>query len=182
MLPLIFIMFSSCWKQDKPTPPKELPLRVNYEERVVIYDSVYYWSVEDKQYLKKWDTARYIVTPIKEFEVVPNGTQIMKYSNKSGYGRTKYIGWLLILLVTGVVTWAATRFITFSNGEVKWITRGLLIIAGIGVGLLTVTPNVVSGNNAKTITERQLKHYQSIDPELNYFWDSVFQNKKLIKN
>lgn len=172
----------SCWKIDKPTPPRLLPKGVFMEERVPVYDSVNVWSVEQKQYVKVWGIARYNVVPIREYEVVPNGKQIMKYSNASGYGKTKYIGWSIVIAVIALIWWASGQYFSLDKGTAKAVTRGVAIITAIGIALLTITPANIARNNAKPITEKQLRHYEAIDPELNYFWDSVFTKGALIKN
>jgi hypothetical protein len=137
------------------------------------------WSVYEKQYVKQWGIARYKVVPIKEFEVVPNGEQVMRYANKSGYGWRKAVGILLIILV-GVGLWKFAGL--YTNGEAKFLTRTFAIILSIGLSFLTQRPANIAMNNAKAITEKQLIHYQAIDPELNYFWDSVYNKGGIIKN
>lgn len=177
----ILFAFSSCWKQDKDIPPRLLEPRKFFEERLPVYDSVSVWSVEKKQYVKQWGIARYVVVPIKEYEVIPNGKQTMKYANLQGYGKTKYVGWLIVAFVFGLIWWAAGELISVDKSAAKAIVRGVALILCVGVGLLTITPANVAQLNAKPITEKQLKHYQSIDPELNYFWDSVYNANAILK-
>jgi uncharacterized protein YceK len=190
----IATLFSSCWKWDKPTPPRELPAGVYQEERVPVYDSVYVLDVTAKQYVKQWGIARYKVVPIKEMEVVPTGKQVMKFSYFAGYGWLQLIGLILIAGMLYVLfalhiandekllRKAQLRLGKLATG-ISISTRGqaVTIIRGVAVGLifalafLTLHPGAIAQNNAKTITEKQLKHYQAIDPELNYFWDSVYK-------
>jgi hypothetical protein len=190
----IATLFSSCWKWDKPTPPRELAAGVFQEERVPVYDSVSVWSVTQKQYVKEWGIARYKVVPIKEMEVVPTGKQVMKFSYFAGYGWLQLIGIILIIaflyLLFAVhiandenhlrkaklmIGKFATSIEVYSRGSAVNIMRGFAVLLIIAVGFLTLHPGAIAQNNAKTITEKQLKHYQAIDPELNYFWDSVYK-------
>jgi hypothetical protein len=69
----------------------------------------------------------------------------------------------------------ATSIEVYSRGSAVNIMRGFAVLLIIAVGFLTLHPGAIAQNNAKTITEKQLKHYQAIDPELNYFWDSVYK-------
>jgi uncharacterized protein YceK len=194
LLIAVTTLFSSCWKWDKPTPPRELPAGVYQEERVPVYDSVYVLDVAAKQYVKTWGIARYKVVPIKEMEVVPTGKQVMKFSYFAGYGWLQLIGIVLIgafLYLLFAVHIAndekllrqarlrigkfATSIEVETRGHAVGIIRGLAVILIIALGFLTLHPGAIAQNNAKTITEKQLKHYQAIDPELNYFWDSVYK-------
>jgi uncharacterized protein YceK len=190
----IATLFSSCWNWDKPTPPRELANGVYNEEREPVYDSVFVWNVAAKQYVKEWGIARYKVVPIKEMEVVPSGKQVMKFSYFAGYGWLQLIG--LILIAAFVYTLIAlhisndekllrkaklrigkfaTSIEVSTRGHAVAIIRGLGVLLIIALGFLTLHPGAIAQNNAKTITEKQLKHYQAIDPELNYFWDSVYK-------
>lgn len=177
------LFLSSCWKTDKPTEPRLLAQRsIPLTEIVPVYDSMYQWNVVKKQYIKVWGKAKDSVVNVNEYEVVPNGEQVMKYSKATGYNTLKIIGWLIVIVIGGLIAWAAGRFITFEKGETKLITRLVMIGLAIGVGFLTIRPGNIAQNNAKTITEKKLKHYQSIDPELNYFWDSVYNSGAILKN
>ncbi len=194
LLVTVVSLFASCWRMDKPTPPRELPAGVYQEERVPVYDSVYVLDVAAKKYVKQWGIARYQVVPIKEMEVVPSGKQVMKYSYASGYGWLQFVGlifiagFLYVLVSVHIANdekllkkarlrlgkWV-TGIEVSTRGHAVGIIRGLAVALMISLGFLTLHPGAIALNNAKTITEKQLKHYQSIDPELNYFWDSVYK-------
>jgi len=159
---------ASCWSNDS-RPPRELAQGVYQEEVIQVPDSVMQWSVEQKQYVKVWGFTTKIV-PIKEFEVVPNGQQVKKFANESGQAGFNWIGLLIILGVTAAAVFGAGYF---SSGTAKGLVRAAAVLVAISVGFFTLKPANIAQNNAKTITEKQLKYYQSIDPELNYFWDSI---------
>lgn len=165
------ILLSSCWDK-KTTAPRELDQAVFAEERVPIYDSVSQWSVEQKQYIKVWGIARYENVPLKEFEVIPNGEQVKKFANDQGQVGLNWIG---ILIAVGIAVGGFFGAGYYSSGAAKGIIRAAAILVAIAVGFFTLKPANIAQNNAKTITEKQLKHYQAIDPELNYFWDSVYK-------
>lgn len=166
---------ASCWSNDN-RPPRELAQGVYQEEVIQVPDSVMQWSVEQKQYVKVWGFTTKVV-PIKEFEVVPNGEQVKKFAKESGQAGFNWIGLLIILGVTAAAVFGAGYF---TSGQAKSIVRVAAIAVAIAVGLFTLKPANIAKNNAKTITEKQLKHYQSIDPELNYFWDSINKNGGII--
>lgn len=192
LLVTVVTLFASCWKMDKPTPPRELAAGVYQEERVPVYDSMMVWNVAQKQYVKTWGIARYVVVPIKEFEVVPNGKQVMKFSYFAGYGWLQLVGLLFIAAFLYILISIhisndekmlrkarlrlgkmVTSIEISTRGHAVGIIRGLAVVLIIALAFLTLHPAAIALNNAKTITEKQLKHYQAIDPELNYFWDSV---------
>jgi len=166
---------ASCWSNDS-RPPRELAQGVYQEEVIQVPDSVMQWSVEQKQYVKVLGFTTKIV-PIKEFEVVPNGQQVKKFANESGQAGFNWIGLLIILGVTAAAVFGAGYF---SSGTAKGLVRAAAVLVAIAVGFFTLKPANIAQNNAKTITEKQLKYYQSIDPELNYFWDSINKNGGII--
>ncbi len=159
---------ASCWNNDS-RPPRELASGVYQEEVIQVPDSVMQWSVEKKQYVKVWGFTTKVV-PIKEFEVVPNGEQVKKFAKEGGQVGFNWIGLLILLGVTAAAIFGAGYY---ESGKAKAYVRVAAILVAIAVGFFTLKPANIAQNNAKTITEKQLKHYQSIDPELNYFWDSI---------
>lgn len=209
MITLLFLA-SSCYKWDKPTPPRELapavfkdtllPVKfgLGFREVPGHYDSLKKWVpkqfVQDSFQALEWKRF-----PIKDFEVMPNGDQVMKMSYWSGYGVLQFIGLgliaFLIVLIFKVhiandhntLNKAKLKFGKFatpievsSRGNAVAYTRIALIIMAVALGFLTLKPSTIARNNAKTITEYQLKHYQAIDSSLNYFWDSVFNKGAII--
>jgi hypothetical protein len=174
---LSLLLFSSCWKHDAPTKARLLPSS-GAVERVPVYDSVNQWSVAQKQFVKVWGIARYSNQPVKEYEVVPNGQQVMKYAVKTGYNHQVAIGIIMIVAVIVAGIWFSGYH---TVGFVKLFTRGAALLVAIAIGLLTLRPAKIARNNAKTITEKQLQYYEAQDPELGTFWDSIFVNNKLQK-
>lgn len=174
----ISLLFMGCWKTDKPTPPRELATGVFQQETIKVYGLKKVWSVKDRMYIDTVDWVKDSVVNIKEFEVIPNGKQTMKFASESGYNSQRGWAWVIIgvLLVIGL-------FISgkmFEKGQALLITRAFLVVLAVAFALLTSRPANIAQNNAKIITEKQLNYYQSIDPELNYFWDSIFNEKRII--
>ena len=172
------MLLTSCWKLDQPTPPRLLPEGVFMEERVPEYDSVKRWNVEKKQFIMEWGIARYKVVPIREYEVVPTGKQVMKYASKSGYNTLAAFG---IIIILSVIIGGAFLSCYDVHGRGMFVIRSAAMVIAVGVGLLTLMPANIARNNAKTITEKQLIYYQQQDPELGTFWDSVYYKDALLK-
>lgn len=137
--------------------------------------------------------------PIKEVEVVPNGEQTMKYSYFTGYGWKQFVALILIAILFYLLYnlhiandqkdlqrarlmlgKAALPIEVYTRGSALGIIRGCMVLLIVALAFGTLQPADVARNNAKTITVKQLEHYQSIDHELNYFWDSVFNKGALL--
>jgi hypothetical protein len=184
----IVLFLSSCWKNDKATPPRELPSRVGFVERVPVKWDTGYREVKGHYENGKWIPKHFVkdsvmvsewaTVPIKEFEVVPNGKQVMKYANLSGYQNQALISGVIIFIVVIVIIVSAGYY---TKGSATLLVYGLAILLGIAAALLTLNPANIASNNANTITEKQLKHYESVDQDLNYFWDSVYQKGGIVK-
>lgn len=172
---LIIVLMASCWNKDTPTPPRELAQGVYQEEVIKVPDSVMQWSVKEQKYIKVMGFVDKVV-PVKEFEVVPNGDQVAKFADLTGQIEYNFWGFACFSIFLGLAIFAAPK----AKDGWKGLTRVSFIVLAIGAGFFSIKPANIAQNNAKTITEKQLKHYQSIDPELNYFWDSIYNANKLI--
>ncbi len=166
----VTLLLSSCWYAQKDTPPRELAQGVYQEEVIKVPDSVMKWNVEKKQYVKEYGFVDKVV-PIKEFEVMPPGAKVKQWAKESGQDGLNLIGIVIALAVAAAGIFGGGYF---SSSTAKTIVRIAAVLVAIAIGLFTNKPANIAQNNAKTITERQLKHYQAIDPELSYFWDSVY--------
>lgn len=184
----IILFMSSCWKSEKATPPRELPSRVGFVERVPVKYDTGYREVKGHYENGKWIPKHFVkdslmvsewaTVPIKEYEVVPNGKQVMKYANLTGYQNQALLGGLVIFVVVIIIIASAGYY---TKGSATLLVYGLAILLGIAAALLTLNPANIATNNAKTLTEKQLKHYESVDKDLNYFWDSVYQKGGIVK-
>lgn len=172
---LTMFLLQSCWKQDAPTQPRLLPAS-GAVERVPVYDSVNQWSVAQKQFVKVWGIARYTNQPVKEYEVVLNGKQVMHYALQNGYDKQMAFGVVCIIAALVFFFWVGGYY---TDGEAKLLVRSVALLVLVGIAFITLRPANIARNNAKTITEKQLQYYQAQDPQLGTFWDSIYNNNKL---
>lgn len=169
----------SCWKLDPPdSEPKKLPPRSGAFDTVHVYGPLKVWSVAEKQYITTWGKVRDSLIPTPEYLVTMNGEQVEKYAKESGQRWNLLLG-ISILIGTFIVFWLLTRSDKIKDAA-KNVIRGVGVAVGIALGVMASKPANIAQLNSKTVHEKQLKHYLKIDPELNYFWDSIFNNKKMI--
>lgn len=171
------LLLVSCWKQDpQDSTPKKLPPRSGAFDSIPVYGPKQVWSVQEKQYITSYGKIKDSIVPVEEYEVVMNGDQVMKYAKADGWERTRNV-FLIIIIVT--LLYFITTKLVLPSGQAKNYVRAIGLIIGISGGIIAAKPADIARDNAKVLSAKQLKHYQSIDPELNYFWDSIYNSGRM---
>ena len=175
---LSVLMFASCYTdKSNVTPPRKLEHRAGYYDSIPIYGPKKVWSVEQKQYIDSWGKIKDSIIPLVEYEVVMSGEQVNSINN-SHDGEERRKAGITILIIATILIVATAGY--WSKSTAVWIYRGIALVVGAALYFFFLQPSDIATLNHKTITEKQLKHYQKIDPELNYFWDSIHKAKKII--
>jgi hypothetical protein len=169
----------SCWKQDPPdSTPRKLPPRTGAYDTIHVYGPKQVWSVAEQEYISSYGWVKDTLIPTPEYLVTMNGEQVDKYADKSGNNGRIALG-ILVTLVLLIVT-----YFLIKNDKIKDTAKNFVrvfgVIIALVVGYITSIPADIAQLNSKTVHEKQLRYYQKIDPKLNYFWDSIYNNNKML--
>jgi hypothetical protein len=112
----------------------------------------------------------------------PSWSDAFSYAFESGY-------LLPFALAIAVLAIGAFVFIARKN-DAEWLGNGFLyeytgvvlfVIFAIALTLFSVKPLSIKTDNEKTVTEETYKYYESKNDNFKTFWDSVYQNNKMLE-
>ncbi len=111
----------------------------------------------------------------------PTFGQAVEYAFKTGYSVPLFIG---VAIIVGLIIYMIMRYKMSGRLKDGFLFNYPFVVVFIGlaiaISLILVKPTGIQTDNEKPVTDAQFEYYQSKGDNFKTFWDSVYNNNRML--